>query len=228
MSFGSAALDGLFRGMRKGGTFALTYDEMVPFSAIRLVTIPAVINALNTGKAAFGVPLPGASNKEVADMIKPFVSPEAYRNCLAIGSLGTETDLEPPLYAITDSDPKEASARISELVARVIGKSETRSVLLMESLGTFEAPFATKIDSVVEEIGARSGAIRGSGTDALMLLIQHDSPIFSRMLAISGRYARLFTRDRSVVLIGEKPSTPAYALDHSPGNPLQAQLTLIV
>jgi KaiC/GvpD/RAD55 family RecA-like ATPase len=227
-SFGSPMLDNVFQGLRKGGTFTLVYDENVPYSALRLIEVSALINALNTGKGVVTVPLPGAPSSEVAELAAPFVSPGVYRKCLAIGSLGSGSDLQPPLYSVSDKVQAETSADINKLVSRVRDNSETKSVLIVESIDTFEAPFASNIESVLEGVGGRSGSVRTSETDALLLLIQQDSPIRSRILSLSRRYARLFMKDRSVVILGEKPSTPAYAIDHDPKNPILARLSLIV
>ncbi len=227
-SFGSPGLDEIFEGLRKGGTFAAVYDEKVPYSILRLIAVSALVNALNVGKGVVAVPLPGSADKDLAEVMKPFVSPKTYRNCLAIASLGSDTDLEPPLYSVAAQAQKDTTARLDELVAKVRNSSETKSVLVIESVGTFEAPFATRIEAVLEGIGGRAGQVRSSGTDALLLLLQHDSPISSRILALSGKYARLFVKDRSIVITGEKPSTPAFALEHSQENPLLAHLTLIV
>lgn len=228
ISFGSPQLDEVFGGLEKGNVFSLVYDEHIPYRAVRLMTVPAAVNALNSGRGVFYAPLPGTTNREVAEALRPFVSPEVYRNCLAIGSVGGEATAEPPLYSISAQQPKDASARVSEMVSMIRDRSQTKSVLMIESLGMFEALFASKLESMVESIGERAGAIHASGTDTLMFTIQSESPILKRTLALSGRYARLCARDRSVVIFGEKPGTPAYALDHAKENPLLASLTLIV
>jgi KaiC/GvpD/RAD55 family RecA-like ATPase len=227
VSFGSPSLDNVFGGIRKGTTITMTFDENVPYSALRLLTIPAMINALNTGRAVFDVPLSGTTSSEVADAIRPFVKADVFRNCLAIGAVGAESTPEPPLYAINGAQPKEASARVNEIISTVKSRSQSKSVLIVEALGIFETLFASRLDSMVESIGQRVGSVHSSGTDILFFLIAHDSAIASRTLAASSRYARLLTKDRSVVIFGEKPGTPAYAIDHSSENSLLAKLTLI-
>lgn len=227
MSFGSPELDDVFGGIRGGSSFSLVYDENVPYSALRLVTVPAMVNALNTGKAVFNVPLPGTTSQDVASAIEPHVSPEAFRDCLAIATVTGDRHLDPPLYPITGAQPKDATVKINEALGRVKSKSSSKSALLVESLGIFETIYASRLDSMVEAVGDRAGAVHADGRDAVMFVFQHDSPIASRILAVSGRYARLLTKDRSVVILGEKPSTPAYAVDHS-SNPVLPSLTLIV
>ena len=228
VSFGSPDLDGVFKGVPKGSVFTLVYDETVPYTAIRLVTLPMVVNALNTGHAVFDIPLPGTTNKEVAEAVSPFVSPEAFRDCLAIGSPGGDSDLLPPLYSVSGQEPRQTAARNYELIARVRNRSKNKSVIMVEALGPFETMYASRIDSHIEAVAARVGLIRSGGVDALVFLVQHDSPVLTRVLAMSGRYARVFARDRSVVVLGEKPSTPAYVMMHSPENPLAAKLVQIV
>jgi KaiC/GvpD/RAD55 family RecA-like ATPase len=228
ISFGSPRMDEVFGGLQKANAFTFTYDESIPYSAVRLITIPAVVNALNTGRGVFYVPLPGATGQEVAEAVRPHVGPAEFRECLALGSVGSDGGAGPPLYPISARQPKEASARVDELVSMVRARCETKSVLIVESLGMFEALFATRVESMVEAIAERASAVHSSRTDVVMFNIRSESPICSQTLALSGRYVRLFARDRSVVVLGEKPGTPAYALDHDRGNPLLAQLTLIV
>ena len=228
LTFGSPDLDRVFGGHRRGSVIVLVYDESVPYTAIRLVTLPAAVSALNAGHAVFDIPLPGTTNKEVAEVVRPFVPDEAFHDCLAIGSPGGDSDLLPPLYSVTGSEPRQASAKINDLLARIRRHSKSRSLLMVEALGPFEALYASRMDLFVEAIGARVGLVRSGGVDALIFLIQHDSAALSRTLAMSGRFARLLSRDRSVVILGEKPATPAYALMHSPDNPLLAKLVQIV
>ena len=227
-SFGSAALDAAFGGLRKGATFVVVYDERVPYDAIRLISIRATINALNAGKGVFGIPLPGATINELAEAVRPRVDPDVYTRCLALGSLGGEAEAGPPLHSVNDADPRQASARITDLVAKVRAQSRAKGVLIVESVGTLEAHFASRIESVVEGVGKTAGAVRSSSVDAYLLLIQHDSPIASRILAMSNRYVRLITMDRSVVILAEKPASPAYSIDHAPEDPINPRLTLIV
>lgn len=228
ISFGSPDLDRVFGGIPKGSVFTLVYDENVPYTAVRMITLPMVVNALNTGHAVFDVPLPGTTNKEVAAVIRPFVSEEVCRDCLAIGSPGGDSDLLPPLYSVSGAEPRQAAVRVSELVARIRSHSKNKSLLMVEALGPFEVLYATRIDAHMEAVGARVGAIRSGGVDALLFLVQHDSPTLSRVLAMSGRYARLLAQDRSVVILGEKPATPAYAIMRAPENPFVAKLSQIV
>lgn len=228
LSFGSPDLDAVFGGLRRGSVFVLVYDESVPYTAIRLVTLPAVINALNAGHAVLDVPLPGTTNRELADAVRPFIPDGVYRDCLAIGSPGADADLLPPLYDINGAEPRQAAGRVNELIARVRGHSKTKSLLMVEALGSFEAMYASRTDLLVEAIGARVGTIRSGGADTLVFLMQHDSSVLSKTLAMSGRYARMFVRNRSVVILGEKPATPAYAVTRPPGNELAAKLVQIV
>lgn len=228
VSFGSPHLDSVFGGMKMGSAFSLVYDESIPYSAVRLLTVPAAVNALNLGKGVFYAPLPGTINKEVAGALRPYVDPDAFRNCLAIGSVGGESKGEPPLYSISAQQPRDAAARVNDLVSIVRNNSQTKSVLMIESLAMFEALFASRLETMVESVGERANAVHSSGTDSVMFLIQSESPICKRTLALSSRYAKLCARNRSVVIFGEKPDTPAYALGHAKENPLLASLKLIV
>jgi KaiC/GvpD/RAD55 family RecA-like ATPase len=228
MSFGSPHLDHVFGGLTMGGTFTAVYDEKVPFPALRLVEVSTVVNALNLGRGVLIVPLPGASKEEIAGLIRPFVSPEAYHECLAIGSLGTGSELEPPFYSVSDANLKETSGQLTELIKRIRNHSELKSVIAVESVGSFEGSYASRIEFVLEGIAKRVAATREIATDTLLVLLQNDSVIRSRILAMSGRYARIFMKDRSVVIMGEKPGTPAYVMGHAQDNPLRAELTLIV
>jgi hypothetical protein len=176
----------------------------------------------------FVVGLPGAANDEVAMVVKDFVDEERFLNCFAVGSVGGGMDLKPPLHPVPGDEPRRTIGKINEIIAGVKDHSEAKSALIIESVGTFEAAYATRIEGVLEGTGRRSGMVRATGTDTLLLLIQRQSPLRSQILAMSGTYVELIMKDRSVVMMGEKPGTPAYALNHLRENPLLSSLTLIV
>lgn len=50
----------------------------------------------------------------------------------------------------------------------------------------------------------------------------------SRVLAMSRRYAKIFTKDRAAVIFGEEPTTEPYVLEHGKDNPLCPHLTRVV
>jgi KaiC/GvpD/RAD55 family RecA-like ATPase len=228
-SFGSPQLDQLFGGLVKGGSFAFVYDEKVPYNALRLVELSAVVNALNLGRGVFILPLPGASNEEISGFIRPFVSPQAYRECFAIGSFGgSGAEVEPPFHHLSDANIKDASNSVSGMIKHLREKSALKSVLAMESVGSAEGAYASRLETVLEATMNRVASVRESQADSLVLFVQNDSVIRSQILSMCGRYARMFMKDRSVVLMGEKPASPGYVLDHLPENPLLARLTLVV
>lgn len=227
-SFGSPEMDRVFGGIRKGSTFALEYTEMIPYTAIRTVEITTAINALNAGHGVFLLTLPGASMLGVTSLIQPFVSPEAFSERLAIGIMEKREGPRPPFYGIEGGDVKRTASEVSEAIERVRRRSKDGEVVVIESVGQLEGVFASHMNTLLEGIAARVAKIQQSSTDAMLLFLQHDSELRSRILSMCRGYARLFVKDRSIVLLGEKPNTEAYVLEHSEENSLIPKLTKIV
>ena len=228
VSFGSAGMDGIFGGIRKGSTFAMEYTEMIPYTAIRTIEITLAINALNAGHGVFLLTLPGASMKGVTSLIQPHVTPEVFSERLAIGMMENRPDAKPPFYPVEGGDAKKAAAAMSEAISRVRSHSTDSSVVVIESVGQLEGMFASHVNNLLEGLATRVSKIQQSSTDCMLLLIQPDSMLKSQILSMCRGYARLFVKDRSIVLMGEKPSTEAYVLEHSEENSLIPELTKIV
>jgi KaiC/GvpD/RAD55 family RecA-like ATPase len=247
-SFGSNDVDDLFGGIRKGSTFAIEYDESVPFSAIRTIEVPAVINALNTGKGVIMIPLPGSSTIHLFSLVQPFVSEKAFKERFAIAaateskeSAGKKDNVENDQKNEARSEGKSSSSFIlmqnqidssqdsfEGALERVRQNSRGKGVLLIESISLLENIFAKDRETVLARLADRVARVQHGSQDALVFLLQEDSMLRSRVLALSSHYAKMFVRDRSVVVMGEKPSTVATVLEHSQENPILPTLTPIV
>ncbi|MGH9918493.1 MAG: hypothetical protein ACRD6W_06465, partial [Nitrososphaerales archaeon] len=227
-SFGSPGMDEAFGGIRRGSTFALEYTEMIPYTAIRMIELTLAINALNAGHGVFLLTLPGASMQGVTSLIQPFVLPQAFSERLAIGTMERKEATKPPFYGIDAESVKKTAASVSDAIEAVRSRSEGKGVMVIESVGQLEGTFAASLNTLLEGISARVSKIQQTSEDGMLLLLQHDSVLKSRVLAMCRGYATLFIKDRSVVLLGEKPSTEAFVLEHSEENSLIPKLTRIV
>lgn len=164
----------------------------------------------------------------MTSLIEPFVSHEAFTQSLAIAAFSGNEETRTPFRAISSESPRKAAAGVSESIDRVRRSSEMADVVVIESVGQLESTFASSASGLLEGIAARVSAISQASTDAMLLLLQSDSLMKSRVLAMCRGYARLFIKDRSVVLLGEKPATEAFVLEHSEDNSLIPKLTRIV
>ena len=233
-SFGSTDMDGIFGGIKKGTTFTLEYGEGVPYQAIRTIKIASILNFLNLGRSALLLPLPGESVAEVCSMVEPFVSEDAFRERFRIAAAqhGNQGDANPSLFGIGQGDERErvvmkTSSKVSGLIKELKSKSTDGSVIVCESVSLLENLFASDPNSVLE--GLSDLVTRNQQSDdALMLLLQSDSPMRSSVLSMSYQHVKLLAKDRSIVLMGEKPSTDIFALEHSQENQLLPSLTRIV
>jgi len=228
LSFGTPAMDEEFGGLGKGNTSVFEYVENVPYSAIRLIEVPAIVNALNLGHGVVCIPLPGTAFESLAGMIRSGTTDEAVKERLAITTLEESGMVQPPFYGIGSSDPIKSGHNIGQLIEIVRGRSKEPGVLVVESIGQLEGAYASKMDPLLEQISHGISETQRTSTDALMQLMPSDAQLRSRLIAMSREYAVLFVKDRSVVLMGEKPSTGAMILEHSPENPILPRLTKIV
>ncbi|MCL5067571.1 MAG: hypothetical protein M1368_04380 [Thaumarchaeota archaeon] len=226
-SFGSAPLDNLLGGIPKGSSFAIEYDENVPYSAIRTINLAATINALNRGRGVVMIPLPGASVNQIFSLVKPFVSSESFSQRFRLATSKIVKDESMPLFSLLPNEIKKSSDEIDAAMQQVRNHSVDGGVMLIESVSLFENLYARDIDSVLSRIADRVTKIQQEPNDVLLILMQDDSTVRSRVLALSAHYAKMFVRDRSVVVMGQKPSTVAHVLEHDK-NPLLPILTPIV
>ena len=226
-SFGSSKVDNLLGGIPKGGSFTLEYDENVPYSGIRLMSVAATINALNYGRGVVMLPLPGASVKQIFSLVKPFVSSEAFAERFRVATNKIVKEEGLPLFSLLPNEIKNSSDKIDSAMEQVRSGSSDGGVMLIETISLFENLYAGDLDSVMARIADRVTKIQQQPNDTLMILMQNDSILRSRVLALSARYAKMFVRDRSIVIMGQKPSTVAHVLEHDK-NPLLPILTPIV
>ncbi|MDG6939180.1 MAG: hypothetical protein JRN39_02105 [Nitrososphaerota archaeon] len=227
-SFGSEAFDSIFRGLKRGTAFTLEYSEDVPYSAIRLLHIPLIINFLNMGRSCLMIPLLGASVEEILSVIRPHVTGEAITKRLRMATVEPSdgSALKPPLFGMGRGKVDNEHANFSKVAEELAARSVDGNVVIVDSMSFLENLFASDREGLIEAMADRIIATQRHG-NALLLILQSDSPIKSRMLSMSQNYLRLFMKDRAVVLVGEKPATEAYVLDHA-DNPLMPRLTRIV
>ena len=227
-SYGTAAMDEVFVGLGKGNTSLFEYAGDVPYTALRLIELPAIVNALNLGHGVVCVPLPGAGINGLAEVIRSAASEDVVRERLVITTQGDPVTLKPPFYGIGSMVPEKSGQRLSEFIESVRGKSKRDGVLVAGSVGMLEGAFASNVNALLEQISHLISDIQVRSIDALMLFMCTDAQLRSRLIAMSREHARFFVKDRSVVLMGEKPSTEAMVLEHSHENPVLPTLTKIV
>jgi hypothetical protein len=224
-SFGSGALDRLFGGMIPGSTLSIEYDENVPYSALRAIEYPPIINFLSRGRSAILLPLPGANDEIINSILARAVGKSVVNDRLRILNILRTSDLE------TASLPKNATPQeIHEIVtnetAGLRKRSMDKTVLLVKSVSALENLFASDLDSLLEVTSQEIITLQQSH-DAHILFLPKDSPIRSRILSMSSSYAKLFVRDGTVLMFGVKPHTGIYALQHLE-DPISPSLTQLV
>ncbi|MDA4131813.1 MAG: hypothetical protein OK454_01630 [Thaumarchaeota archaeon] len=224
-SFGSGALDRLFGGMIPGSTLSIEYDENVPYSALRAIEYPPIINFLSRGRSAILLPLPGANDEIINSILVKAVGKSVVSERLRILNILRTSDLK------TSSLPKNVTPReIHEIVSKetieLRKKSVDKSVLIVKSVSALENLFASDLDSLLEVTSQEIITLQQSH-DAHILFLPTDSPIRSRILSMSSNYAKLFVRDGTVLMFGVKPHTGIYALQHLE-DPISPSLTQLV
>jgi KaiC/GvpD/RAD55 family RecA-like ATPase len=227
-SFGSPVMDREFGGLGKGDTSVFEYVENVPYSALRLIELPAIVNALNLGHGVLCVPLPGTGVENLAAVIRSATSEDEVRERLVITTQGDPIALKPPFYGIGSMVPEESGQRLIKLIEGVRGRSKRDGVLVVGSVGMLEGAYASNLNPLLEQISHLISDIQVRSIDALMLFMPANSQLKARLIAMSREHARFFVKDRSVVFMGEKPNTEAMVFEHSPENPALPCLTKIV
>lgn len=223
-SFGSGALDRLFGGMIPGSTLAIEYDENVPYSALRAIELPPIINFLSMGRSAILLPLPGANDEITWTVLDNSVGKNAVSDRLRILNILRTSDLKTANLP-KNATPQEIHEVVTNETTRLREKSIDKSVLLVKSVSALENLFASDLDSLLEVTSQEIITLQQSH-DAHILFLPKDSPIRSRILSMSSSYAKLFVKDGAVLMFGVKPHTGIYVLQHleDPTSPSLTQL----
>ena len=223
-SLGSRSLDSLFGGMIPGSTLAIEYDEDVPYTALRAIGYPPIINFLSMGRSAILLPLPGANDAQTSSILAKGAGERAVRERLRILNVLRTSDLKTTILPKI-ATPKEIHEEVTNETTKLRKKSADKTVLVVKSVSALENLFASDLDSLLEVTSQEIITLQQS-RDAHILFLAKDSPIRSRILSISSSYAKLFVRDGTVLMFGVKPHTGIYALQHleDPTSPSLTQL----
>ena len=224
-SFGSGALDRLFGGMIPGSTLAIEYDETVPYSALRAIELPPIINFLSMGRSAILLQLPGANDEISNTILAKAVGESTVSDRLRIINIlrtGESTSTGVP----KNLTPREIHETITKETTELRKKSIDESIVLVKSVSALENLFASNLDSLLEVTSQEIITLQQS-RDAHILFLAKDSPIRSRILSMSSSYAKLLVRDGTVLIFGVKPHTGIYALQHLE-DPTAPSLTQLV
>jgi len=210
-SYGSI-LDEVFGGIPKGTTLTIEYQENVPYSAIRLITIPLAINFLNMGRSCLYIPLLGANPKQVVDIFKPHVSTEALTQRLRVASAprqGNKND--EPFFQIERKPVADSHLDVSRVVEELKSKSKDGKALVVDGISLLENMFSSDIERLVESLADRLIRTQRDG-DLTVFMLPSRSRLLSQVLSMTQTHIKLWIKDRSVIMAGEKPITDTYTI----------------
>jgi len=210
-SFGST-LDEVFGGVPKGTTLTIEYQENVPYSAIRLITMPLAVNFLNLGRSCLYIPLLGANPKQVVDILKPHVSGEALRHRLRVASAprqGNRSDA--PFFQIERKPVADSHLDVSRIAEELKSKSKDGKTLLIDGISLLENMYSSDTERLVESLADRVIRTQRDG-DLTVFMLPSRSRLLSQVLSMTHTHIRLWIKNRSVLLAGEKPITDTYAI----------------
>lgn len=210
-SYGSI-LDEVFGGIPKGTTLTIEYSENVPYSAIRLITIPLAINFLNMGRSCLYIPLLEANPKQVVDIFKPHVSTEALTQRLRVASAprqGNKND--EPFFQIERKPVADSHLDVSRVVEELKSKSKDGKALVVDGISLLENMFSSDIERLVESLADRVIRTQRDG-DLTVFMLPSRSRLLSQVLSMTQTHIKLWIKDRSVIMAGEKPITDTYTI----------------
>jgi len=210
-SYGSI-LDEVFGGIPKGTTLTIGYEENVPYSAIRLITIPLAINFLNMGRSCLYIPLLGANPKQVVDIFKPHVSTEALTQRLRVASAprqGNKND--EPFFQIERKPVADSHLDVSRVVEELKSKSKDGKAVVVDGISLLENMFSSDIERLVESLADRLIRTQRDG-DLTVFMLPSRSRLLSQVLSMTQTHIKLWIKDRSVIMAGEKPITDTYTI----------------
>lgn len=225
-SYGSI-LDEVFGGIPKGSTLTIEYQENVPYSAIRLITIPLAINFLNMGRSCLYIPLLGANPKQVVDILKPHIGSEALKQRLRVASapqLGNKNGA--PYFQIERRPVTDSHLSVSGVVEELKGKSKDGKALVVDGISLLENMYSSDIERLVESLADRVIRTQG-GEDLTVFMLPSKSRLLPQVLNMTHTHIKLWIKNRSVMMAGEKPITETYCIWPS-DNPILPEYIKIV
>jgi KaiC/GvpD/RAD55 family RecA-like ATPase len=228
-SFGSAAMDRVFGGLRKGGIFTFEYTEKVPYASIRSLGLPPIVNFLQLGRSVLLIPLAGADPREDVSLVSRSTidwSGKGVEGRFKVLAHSESQWIDPQMRVRTMDTVQDQWKEILQAITELRRNSIDHNVLIVECLSYLENKFATDVNSLLQSISTWLALTQGS-SDALVILMQSDSTIRTRVLAMSYDYAKLSTKNRSVVMTGEKQNSGLYAVQHEEGRLPPALLPIV-
>jgi hypothetical protein len=203
---------------------AIEYDENVPYSALRAIELPLIINFLSMGRSAILLPLPGANDERTNSILTKTLGKSVVSDRLRILNVVRTSDLE-TTQLLKNVTPNEIHEIVTRETIKLREKSKDQSVLLVKSVSALENLFASDLDSLLE-VTSQEIITLAQSHDAHILFLAKDSPIRSRILSMSSSYTKLFVRDGTVLMFGVKPHTGIYVLQHleDPTSPSLTQM----
>lgn len=225
-SFGAESLDRSFGALERGTTVALEYTPKVPYTAVRALFLPLVANFLLHGRGVVQLPLPGASPQLLLDVVNACAGSDVVSRLYRLAVASPLRGAQAPLFGFNLDQVRPASSVMSEQVEALRRASADGHVLVIDSIGLLENMYSTELNELLKSLATRSSLVQRDG-DLAVFLVPTDSSIRSQILSMSAVHIRVISKDRSIVVMGEKPETDAYVLLHD-GNPLFPLLEVIV
>jgi KaiC/GvpD/RAD55 family RecA-like ATPase len=225
-SFGAEPLDRSFGLLEHGTTVALEYTPKVPYSALRALFLPLITNFLVHGRGVVHLPLPGASPQLLVRVVSACAGRDAVMRLYRLAVAGLVGATDPPFFGFDIDQVKPANAATSAQVEAVRRASADGHVLVVDSIGLLENMYSTELNELLKALAARSSTVQRDG-DLAVFLLPSDSGIKSQILSMAGVHIRVISKDRSLVVMGEKPETGAFVLAYG-DNPLFPVLEVIV
>jgi RecA-superfamily ATPases implicated in signal transduction len=214
-SLGSESLDKAFGGLKKGSVFTVEYTPKVPYSAVRMLAVPAQVNFLNLGRSVFVVPLVGSEYHEFAQHLKRMVKTQAYTQNLKVfeGESPSKESLSDVFLRVREDIEQLRKRSSNALVMRVVSVNRLEGVAEKNEL----IAYITREIEVAQAKG-----------DPMVFYLPSDSAFCSLIRSVSSLHVRLDVVDGTVVARGEKPYTPFYVVESDVNNPFFPVLTPIL
>ena len=222
-SFGNSDMDRVFGGLGPGTTFTFEYDENVPYGALRAIELCMIQNFLQLGRAALLLPLPGAFQEKLYDIVSTAAGKAAVKQFSILNQAGSGSGSTAFPKGVT---PRRMHDIVTKSMTKSRRGSRDKGVLLVKCVSALENVFASDLDGLLQVMSERITSVQQS-RDAYVLFLQSDSPIRSRILSMSSNSAKIFTKNGTVLLAGVKPHTGIFVLENDE-NPIIPTLSPVV
>ena len=116
-----------------------------------------------------------------------------------------------PFFQIERKPVADSHLDVSRVVEELKSKSKDGKAVVVDGISLLENMFSSDIERLVESLADRLIRTQRDG-DLTVFMLPSRSRLLSQVLSMTQTHIKLWIKDRSVIMAGEKPITDTYTI----------------